>query len=375
MKKEDNYFHTYANINLNALEHNLKQIRHTIDSKVKVLATVKANAYGHGIVEISNFLADKVDYLGVAYIEEGVLIRKSGVKTPILILGNTLHEGLKKALEYELEVTVTDEQTAVKIDKIASSLRKKAAIQIKIDTGMGRLGFWYKDALSAIKKINDLEHVEIKGLYTHLSSVDKDHDFTLKQLERFNLIIKDVEAAKINIGIYHAANSLATLHYKQAHFNLVRPGIILYGVFPDLMSKKIIDVQPILSLKTRVIYIKDVEAGRSISYGRTYISKKDMKIATLPVGYADGYTHLLTHKSKVLIKGKEVPVIGKICMDQIMVDVSSITDLALGDEVTLIGKDDNREISIEKLAHLAGTIPYELLCWIGGRVKRIYIHK
>ena len=374
MKKEDNYFHTYANINLNALEYNLKQIRQIIDSKVKVLATVKANAYGHGIVEISNFLADKVDYLGVAYIEEGVLIRKSGVKTPILILGNTLDLGLKKALEYELEVTITDEQTAVKIDKIASSLRKKAAIQIKIDTGMGRLGFWHKDALSAIKKINDLEHVEIKGLYTHLSSVDKDHDFTLKQLERFNHIIKNVEDAKINIDIYHAANSLATLHYKQAHFNLVRPGIILYGVYPDIASKRIIDVKPILTLKTKVIYIKNVEAGRSISYGRTYIAKRDMRIATLPVGYADGYTHLLTHKAKVLIKGKEVAVIGDICMDQIMIDVSSIDSLVLGDEVILIGESGGKEINVEKLAQAAGTIPYELLCWIGDRVKRIYIH-
>jgi alanine racemase len=375
MKKEDNYFHTYANIDLNALEYNLKQIKRIIDPKVKIMATVKANAYGHGIVEVSKFLADKVDYLGVAYVEEGVQIRKSGIKTPILILGNTLDEGLEKALKYKLEVTVTDEKTAVKINQIAAKMKKKAALQIKIDTGMGRLGFWHKDAFEAIKKINGLEHIVIKGLYTHLSSVDKDHDFTLMQLDRFNQIIESVEAAKIKIGIYHAANSLATLHYKQAHFNLVRPGIILYGAYPDIASKEIIGVKPILSLKTKVIYIKNVEAGRSISYGRTYIAKKDMKIATLPVGYADGYTHLLTHKAKVLIKGKEVAVIGKICMDQIMIDVSSIADLALGDEVTLIGKDSNREITVEELAQLAGTIPYELLCWIGDRVKRIYIRK
>jgi len=372
MKKEDNYFHTYADINLNALEHNLKQIRQVIDPKVMVLATVKANAYGHGIVEISRFLADKVDYLGVAYVEEGVLIRKGGIKTPILILGNTLHEGLKKALEYELQVTVTDEQTAIKINEIASSMKKRAAIQIKIDTGMGRLGFWHKDAFETIKKIYDLKHIEIKGIYTHLSSVDKDHDFTLKQLERFNHIIKSVETAKINIDIYHAANSLATLHYKEAHFNLVRPGIILYGVYPDIASKRIINVKPILTLKTKVIYIKDVEAGRSISYGRTYIAKRDMRIATLPVGYADGYTHLLTHKAKVLIKGKEVAVIGDICMDQIMIDVSSIDSLVLGDEVILIGESGGKEINVEKLAQAAGTIPYELLCWIGDRVKRIY---
>ncbi|MDP8260753.1 MAG: alanine racemase, partial [Candidatus Kappaea frigidicola] len=166
--------------------------------------------------------------------------------------------------------------------------------------------------------------------------------------------------------------SLATLHYKEAHFNLVRPGIILYGVYPDIASKRIINVKPILTLKTKVIYIKNVEAGRSISYGRTFIAKKDMKIATLPVGYADGYTHLLTHKAKVLIKGKEVAVIGDICMDQIMIDVSSIDSLVLGDEVILIGESGGKEINVEKLAQAAGTIPYELLCWIGDRVKRIY---
>ncbi len=375
MKTEDNYYHTYADINLNALEHNLRQIRQVVGPKVKVLATVKANAYGHGIVEISNFLEGKVDYLGVAYVEEGVRIRKNNIKTPILILGNTLDEGLTKALEYELEVTVTDERTAFKINEIASSMKKKAAIQVKIDTGMGRLGFWHKDALEAVKKINNLEHIKIKGLYTHLSSVDKDHDFTLKQLDRFNQIIKDVETTKIKIDIYHAANSLATLHYKQAHFNLVRPGIILYGVYPDILSKRNIDVKPILSLKTKVVYIKNVEAGRSISYGRTYIAERDMKVATLPVGYADGYTQLLTHKVKVLIKGEEVPVLGKICMDQIMVDVSSIADLAIGDEVILIGEDKGKKITVEQLAQMAGIIPYELLCWIGDRVKRIYTEK
>jgi alanine racemase len=375
MKTENNYYHTYADIDLNALEDNLNQVRKIIGSQVKVLATVKANAYGHGIVEISRFLADKVDYLGVAYVEEGVAIRKHGIKTPILILGNTLDEGLSKALKYNLEITVTDERTAKKINELAEKMNRKAALQIKIDTGMGRLGFWHEDALEAIKKVNKLKHVRIKGLYTHLSSVDKDHDFTLLQLKRFNQIIKETQEIGIEADIYHAANSLATLHYKQAHFNLVRPGIILYGVYPDEASKKVIKVKPLLSLKTKVIYIKDVKAGRSISYGRTFVAKKDMKVATLPVGYADGYTHLLTHKAKVLVDGKEAPVLGKICMDQIVIDVTAINDLNIGDEVILIGESGSKKITAEDLARLVGTIPYELLCWIGDRVKRIYIHK
>jgi alanine racemase len=363
MKKEE-YYHTYADINLKALNYNIKQIRKVISSDVKILATVKANAYGHGIIEISNFLRNKVDYLGVAYIEEGALIRAHGIKTPVLILGNTLKNGFNKALKHNLQITLTDIKSALYLNRLAAKKNKKASVHIKVDTGMGRIGFWHKNAIKYIRRINKMEHIRIEGLYTHLSSVEKDHKFSLKQIKRFNLVIKEVEAAGIEINIYHAANSLATLHYKESHFNLVRPGIILYGVYPDVFSKRLIDVKPVLSLKTKIVYIKEVAAGRSISYNRSFISKRKMKIATLPIGYADGYSHLLTHKAQVLIKGKRYKVIGKICMDQIMADVSSLKNIKIGDEATLIGKSKNKEISVEELAKKAATIPYELLCYI-----------
>jgi alanine racemase len=371
MKKEE-YYHTYAPINLKALDYNVRQIRKIISAEVKILATVKANAYGHGIVETSKFLKNKVDYLGVAYIEEGVLIRRQGIKTPVLILGNTLKNGFVKALNHNLQITLTDIKSALHLNKLAAEKNKRAPIHIKVDTGMGRIGFWHKDALRYIRQISKLEHVKIEGLYTHLSSVEKDCKFSLKQIKRFNRVIKEVEAAGIKIKIYHAANSLATLHHIESHFNLVRPGIILYGVYPDASSKRVINVKPALSLKTKVVYIKEITAGRSISYNRSFISKKKMKIATLPIGYADGYSHLLTHKAQVLIKGKKFKVVGKICMDQIMVDVSPLKSIKIGDEVTLIGKSKNKEISVEELAKKAATIPYELLCNIGNRVKRIY---
>lgn len=374
MREPDNeYVQTWVEINLSNLDYNLKQIRNLISSKVKVLATVKANAYGHGIVKISKFLENKVDILGVASLDEAMRLKKEKIKTPILILGNTLIRGLERIVNYDLIATITQKKTAFILNKLAEKKRKKVKVHLKIDTGMGRIGFWHASAIEEIKSISKLKHIEIEGLFTHLSSAEKDKRFTRKQLKRFNTLIDKIKKEHISIPFYHAANSMAILHHKESHFNLVRPGLILYGVYPDLKSKRLLDIKPVLSLKAKIVYLKEVEAGRSISYGRKYITKRKSKIATLAIGYADGYTHLLTNKARVLIKGNYARVVGKICMDQTMADVSRIKGVKIGDEATLIGKDKNRIITVEELAKLVGTIPYEILCWISERVKRRYI--
>jgi len=389
MKYSDyDYYLSWAEINLEALDYNLKQLKVLIKDKVKILATVKANAYGHGIVKISKFLEEKIDFLGVASVNEAIKLKKEGIKTAILILGNTLSEGLPLIVDYDLIQTITCEDTAFILDKLAGEKNKIIKVHVKIDTGMGRIGFWHADALKIVKKINKLKHIEIQGLFTHLSSVEKDREFTKEQLRRFNKLIKEIENEGMKIPLYHAANSIATLQYKDSHFNLVRPGLILYGIYPDINSKRTLNVEPILSLKSKVVYLKEVEPGRSISYGRTYITDKKTMIATLAIGYADGYTHLLSHKAYILIKGRKVPVVGRICMDQIMVDVTDIKDVKIGDEAVLIGSQGSKtlpsselgrsipvdkKITVEELAKSAGTIPYEIVCWISERVKRVYI--
>ena len=367
------YVQTWAEINLEALDYNLRQLKVLIKDKVKILATVKANAYGHGIVKISKFLEEKIDFLGVASVNEAIKLKKEGIKTAILILGNTLSEGLPLVVDYDLIQTITCEDAAFILDNLAGEKNKIIKVHIKIDTGMGRIGFWHADALKIVKKLSKLKHIEIQGLFTHLSSVEKDREFTKEQLRRFNKLIKEIENEGMKIPLYHAANSMATMHYKESHFNLVRPGLILYGIYPSLNSKRTLNLKPILSLKSKVVYLKEVEPGRSISYGRTYITDKKAIIATLAIGYADGYTHLLSHKAKALIKGRCVPVIGKICMDQIMVDVTDINGVKIGDEAVLIGSQDDNKITVEELAKSAGTIPYEIVCWISERVKRVYI--
>lgn len=374
MKNQDSsYLQTWAEINLGNLNHNLKKIRTLISDNVKVLATVKANAYGHGIIKISKFLEDKVDILGVASLNEAMMLKKENIKTDILIMGNTLPDGLKQVIEYNLTSTVTEEESVFLLDDIAEKEGKVTKVHVKIDTGMGRIGFWHKEAADVIKRINKLKNVKIEGLFTHLSSAESDREFSLKQLERFNKVIKQIEDESIDIPFYHAANSMATLHYKESHFNLIRPGLIMYGVYPDIECERTLDVKPLLSLKSKIIYLKEAEPGRSISYGREYVTSKKIKVATIPIGYADGYTYLLTHKARVSIRGNYAPVIGRICMDQIMVDVTNIKDISIGDNVTLIGLDGKSKIIAEELAESAGTIPYEILCWISQRVIRCYI--
>ncbi len=368
-----NYRPTWAEVDLKAIKFNLRQIRRLIGKGIAVMPVVKANAYGHGIVEVSSALRDEgVEYLGVATIDEALRLRERHINIPILILGSVLEEEAEIAIKNDITLTLAGCELLKTISKVCGDTARRAKVHIKVDTGMGRIGIWHEEALDFIKKAVCEKDVIIDGIYTHFSSAARDDFFTQYQIDSFKNLLERIENNGIEIKYKHAANSIATIAIKDAYLNLVRPGIIIYGMYPKKGFEKLIKLKPALSLKTRVTYLKDTPEGRSISYGRTYITQKHTRIATLPIGYADGYGRILSNKAEVLIRGKRAPVVGKVTMDQTMVDVGEIRGVKVGDEVVLIGKQGFEEIRTENLARLAGSIAYEVVCSISNRVPRIY---
>jgi len=369
------YRPTWAEIDLAALRFNLDKVRELVGENTKILVAVKADAYGHGILEVSKALVNfGVDYLGVATTDEAILLRCSGIKIPILIFGAILNREALPVIKYGITQTVPNIEVAEFLSSFARRLCKRLKVHMKIDTGMGRLGVWYEEAISFIKQIKKFRNLELEGIYTHLPSADeKDRCFTNQQLLHFNRLIEELERLGIFISLKHAANSMGVLRFKSSHLNLVRPGIMIYGLYPNLKTPRPIGLKPVLSLKTCIVYIKEVPKGRTIGYGRTYITDKKAKIATLPVGYGDGYPRFLSNRAYVLIKGKKAPVVGRICMDQTMVDVSGIRGVGIGDEVVLIGSQEKAIITAEEIADIGNTISYEIVCGISKRVPRVYI--
>lgn len=370
------YRPTWAEVDLKALEYNYIQVKRLAGKDVQMMAVVKANAYGHGTVEISKVLEGMgVNYLGVATTDEAVRLRDHGIKTPILVLGSVLPEEVRIAKDRDITLTLCNYEILKEIKALAKTEEgqgTRVKVHIKVDTGMGRIGVWHEDALHFVKEVSGEKNITLEGIYTHFSSAGRDEFFTAYQMESFERLLTAIEKSWIKIPLKHAANSIATVDYKRAHLNLARPGLIIYGMYPKHTFPKLIKLKPILSLKTRVVFLKDIPPGRSISYGRTFISQKPTKIATLPIGYADGYHRGLSNKAGVLIRGQFAPIVGKITMDQMMVDVGHIRGVKIGDEVVLIGKQGRHEIRIEKLARLAGTIAYDFVCGISNRVPRIY---
>lgn len=366
------YRPTWAEIDLGAIRHNFNQVKNLIGSNVKILVAVKADAYGHGIVPVSQTLLESgADYLGVASIDEAMHLRQAGIKKPILIFTNALPKEIDTVVRYDITQTVCTTDTIKMLDESAKKQKKLARVHIKVDTGMGRLGVWHKEAVNFVKKILHLKNINIEGIYTHFPSADEDDaTFTHKQIENFSRLIETLAKNKIHILFRHAANSMAVIGFKKAHLNLVRPGLMIYGLYPrtDLNIK----LKPAMSFKTKIIYLKDTPPGRTISYGRTHITKTHTKIATIPVGYADGYNRLLSNRAQVLVKGTRCPVVGMICMDHSMVDVGRIKNINVGDEVVLFGRQGKQKITVEELASLCGTIPYEIVCWVSKRVPRVY---
>jgi alanine racemase len=366
------YRPTWAEIDLKAIEHNYKQVRRVVGKNTNIMIVVKANAYGHGIVEISTVLERLgVNYLGVATTDEAIRLREHGIKTAILVLGSVLPDEVRVLVENNITLTLCSEDLLNAIKKEAA-FGRKAKVHIKIDTGMGRIGVWHEEALNFIKNIAQEKDIIVEGIYTHFSSVGRDDFFTNYQIEAFEKLLAKLEGFDINIPFRHAANSTATVDFKRSHLNLVRPGLIIYGMYPKHTFPKLIKLRPALSFKTKIVYIKETPPGRSISYGRTYVTQKHTKIATLPIGYADGYARNLSNKAEVLVRGKRAHIVGKVTMDQMMIDIGHIKSARIGDEVVLIGKQGREEIRPEKLARLAETIAYEFVCGISNRVPRVY---
>lgn len=368
------YRPTWAEIDLSAVSHNYNQVRRLVGGGVKIMVVVKGNAYGHGIAEISKELSRLgADYIGVATVDEAIFLRKQKITKPILVLGSVLPSEVGAALKNDVTLTLAGGELLAAVNKKAKALGKKAKVHIKVDTGMGRIGLWHEDeALGFIDKASSSEFIDIEGIYTHFASAARDKIFTLYQMESFERLIGQLLNRGLNIPYRHAANSIATVNFRRSHLNLVRPGLIIYGMYPKKGLGRVINLKPVLSLKTKIAFLKKVPPGRSISYGRTYVTQNTTNIATLPIGYADGYGRILSNKAEVLVKGERAPVVGKVTMDQTMINVGHIKDVKLGDEVVLIGKQGQNEITTERLAKLSGTIPYEIVCSITDRVPRIY---
>lgn len=369
----NHYRPTWAEIDLRNLDYNFRLVKKLVGKKVKVMVAVKADAYGHGIVAIAKRLEQlEADYLGIASIDEGILLREAGIKIPILVLSTVLPGDVKPILEYGLAQTICTRELAGKLAYEARRRNMVAPIHVKVDTGMHRIGVAYANAYNFIKEIGKLKNLKIEGIFTHFPCADTNAHFTKMQITLFDQLVKKLEADGIAIPLKHASNSLGVISYPEGHFNMVRPGLMVYGLYPRENLK--IKLKPLLALKTKIIFIKTILKGKGISYGHTYSSPKQMQVATLPIGYGDGYPRSLSNKAYCLINGKKAKIIGRICMDQLMVDVSNSTTVRVGQEVVLIGRQRGVSITVEQLAGLAGTIAYEIVCNLGGRIPRIYLH-
>ncbi len=370
MNESKEYFRTYASVDIGAIEHNLSEVKSKLNKDVLSLAIVKADAYGHGAVGVAQAITDKVDYFGIAELNEAVELREAGVDKPILVLSYTSPYLYETLILNELTQTIFNYDDAVELSKAAVRLKKIARVHIAVDTGMSRIGFFCnQESVEVVKRINDLPNIYIEGIFSHYACADcEDRSTTERQTEIFKDFIKALEIRGINIPIKHLCNSAGILTCDEM-FNMVRIGIILYGLYPDeIVNDGTLSLKPAMKIVSHVIHVKEVPAGSGVSYGHTYFTDKTTRIATICIGYADGYSRSLSNKGRVLINGEYAPVIGRVCMDQLMVDVSHLHDVNVGDEVVILGEDGNNEITAEEIAELTGTINYEVVCQFQKRV-------
>lgn len=367
------YYRVKALINLDAVYKNIENTRKIICSNSKIMAIVKADGYGHGAIPVAKTLDSLVDVYGIAIIQEGIELRNAGITKPILILGFTPKEYYKELIEYDITQTVFQYNMALDLSKEALSQGKTAKIHIKLDTGMSRIGFCPSlESIEYIKNISQLEGIKIEGIFTHFAKADYlDKTMARNQLKIFLEFVDRLESEGIKIPIKHASNSAGIIDMPEANLDMVRSGISTYGLYPsEEVNKKRLPLIPALELKSYVVHVKELEEGIGVGYGSTYITKKKTRVATIPIGYGDGYPRRLSNIGRVLINGKSAPIIGRICMDQFMVDITDIHDVKTGDVVTLIGRDQNEFISVEELAELEGSFNYEFVCGLGKRIPR-----
>lgn len=376
------YRPTQAVIDLDALYSNYSELRKTLPAGMKFLACVKANAYGHGAVVIARELERYgVDYLSVAFLDEALELRRNGIKSPILVLGYTPPHGVKAAWEHDITLNVFSEEVLEAISALdPSDFPSKLKVHIKIDSGMGRLGqLPGEKAVAFILKALQMPQVEVEGLFTHFATADEaDKSYTLEQVQRFQGVVSALGEQGIHIPIIHTGNSAAAIDMPEISCQMIRIGIALYGFYPsEEVRRDRVKLKPILSLKTEVVWVKTLPPASAISYGAAYVTRKEERIGTLPIGYADGYSRMLDGKAEVLIRGRRVPVVGRICMDQCMVSLEPLADEAeeiqAGEEVVLIGQQSGGEITADELASALGTVHYELICMVAHRVPRLYV--
>lgn len=365
---------TIAEINLQALAHNFYAIKSLLKPQTKFLASIKANAYGHGAVRLAQELERLgADMFGVSCLYEVIELRQAGIKLPILNMAPTFIDEALAVLQYDYAATVFSFDVAKAISDAAISCGKNAKIHIKVETGMCRVGADYKDVVDLVQKIQKLPNIIIEGIFTHFANADvPSSDTTLKQLQIFNQVLQDLEKAQIKISLRHAANSAATLLWQQSHFDMVRVGMSLYGYAPDYQLPLPVELRPIMSLKTYISHIKIVPANQGVSYGHTFFTKRESKIATLAIGYGDGLRRTPKNWEEVLCAKKRAPIIGRVCMDQTMIDITDIDDVKIGDEVVLIGAQGDEKITIWDVAKRADTSAYEVATSIAARVSRVY---
>lgn len=377
MRTLDEIRPVWAEINLDNLAHNIRQVRKNTKEGVLVTAVVKANAYGHGAVRAAKtFLENGADRLAVATLSEAIELRKGNIDVPILVLGYTPISQYPQVLEFDIIQTIYNYKDVQALSQAALELGKTGTIHIKVDSGMGRIGFLpLEESVEEIIKISKLPNIEIEGIYTHFAKADeKDKSYTRLQYERFSKVVDQLEERGLSIPIKHVSNSAAIIDLPEYNLNMVRAGIMIYGFYPsDEVLKDKIDLKPAMTLKAKISNVKRVPKGTGISYGQIYVTERESKIATIPIGYADGFTRLLSTKAEAFIKGKRVPVVGRICMDQCMLDVTEVPDVKVGDEVVLFGYGEEGYPHADELAQKLGTINYEIVCMVGRRVPRVYI--
>lgn len=363
-----------ATVDLSALAHNVAQVRQRLLSPSEILAVVKADAYGHGAVVISQTLVQLgIPRLGVATLQEGIALREAGIRAPILVMGALFANQFSDMIAHRLTPVVYDRETAAGFAGCAGSKSEPYPVHVKVDTGMGRLGLSPEEVLSLLQSSSFRGPLRVEGLMTHLADADsQDSSYTRTQITRFSSVVTQLKAAGVQVPLVHAANSAAILCHPSAHFTVVRPGIMLYGYHTTPLRDDALELKPVLTLTTNVVQVRRVAPGESVSYNRTFIASRPSRIAVLPIGYADGYSRALSNRGAVLIGGRRAPVVGRVCMDMTMVDVTDIPEVKPGHEAVLIGRQGNMQITAADLAAWLSTIPYEVLCSIGPRVIRRY---
>lgn len=373
------YSRVYARVDLDAIRHNLEEMKRHLPKQTKIMAVVKTDAYGHGAVAVAKEIeaVDNVAGFAVATAEEALILRNHGITKPILILGVVFEEQLESLILHDIRMNIFQLSLAEKIQETAKRLGKTAYLHVKLDTAMSRLGLCpeKEESIEMVKTMATFPNICLEGVFTHFAKADEtDKEPSDRQVLRFETFVERMKEEQITFPIQHCSNSAGIIDLNQYAMDMVRAGIALYGLYPsDEVCKTEVKLKPAMSLHSRIVYLKEIEAGVAVSYGGTFVSQRKTKVATIPVGYGDGYPRQLSNKGYVLIRGQKAPILGRVCMDQFMVDVTEIEGVLEGDEVILFGQSQDAVLPVEELGDLSGRFNYEFLCDLGKRIPRVYV--